>query len=107
MLEGSRSAWMTLRARSFESLVIRCTVSVAIEAVFPLRRLKESRHALHRIGRRVRVIDVVEEGEKRLRGPLVGEPQQVEQIPDFDGVHLHRRRRQEHQPVLCALSAPA
>ena len=68
--------------------------------------LEQPCHPLHRVGRRIRVVHVVEEFEERLCGPLPGQAQQVEQIPHLDGVDLHRGRGEQHEPLRTVLERP-
>ena len=45
------------------------------------------------------MIDILEELEERIRRPFGRKPQQIQQIPHLDGVHLHRGRSQQHQAL--------
>ena len=60
---------------------------------------KERRHPLHRFGRRVGVIEIVEEPEERIRCPFRRQLQQVEEVPNLDGMNLHRRRGQQDEAL--------
>ena len=68
-------------------------------AVRALDSLEQARHAIERLRRRVRLIGLLEEVEERRRRPLRGQTEQVQQIPHLDRMHLHRRRRQQEQPL--------
>ena len=50
------------------------------------------------LGRRVRLREIVEEAEERVVGPLRRQSKQVQQIPYFDGMHLHGRGSQQNEP---------
>ena len=107
MLDASRSAFSTppgLQARSESGqalLLLPRDLPVA-----HLHRPEQPRHTLHRRWRRNPLPRVGEELEKRVRRPLRRQPEQGEQVPDLDGIHLHRRRGQQHKAGGAILQFP-
>ena len=75
-------------------------------SILPFHRLEQPRHAVQRLRRRVRLGEIVEEREKRLRRPFRRQPQQAQQIPYFDGMHLHGRRGEQYQALGTLLELP-
>ena len=68
-------------------------------AVCTLGRPKQRSHSVQGLRRRARLLDIVEEIEKRLGAPFGRQTEQAQQIPDFDGMYLHRRCGQQDQSL--------
>ena len=68
-------------------------------AELPFSGAKQPHHPFDGIDGWTGLRDVFEEPQERRRRPVLRQAQQTQQIPDFDGMDLHRRRRQQQQPV--------
>ena len=71
----------------------------------PFDRAKHRCDPLQGLRRRVWQLDILEEVEERLLRPLRRQTEEREQIPDFDRMDLHRRRRQQEQPFGATLQS--
>ena len=51
------------------------------------------------------MLQILEELQERRRGPFIRQAQKREQVPCFDGMNLHRRRRKQKQALRAFLQA--
>ena len=99
MADGSRSARRTRLVLSGERPVEAPRRLARHLAPVALDGPEERRHPLHRLRRRARVREIVEEPEERAGRPFRRQSQQVEEVPYLDRMDLHRGRRQQHKTV--------